>query len=169
VVTRTTRRSRRHTVPATGRWWALLAAAWSVIFAAPHLYWATGGRAGLGTQTAAANAALGRTWFVLYNLAVAALALGGTLVALLITVSRVGARARRRFGAAAGAAGVVLLVRGAVGLALLAVGVLRGEGSATPLLLLAIEPWFVIGGIAYAGLGRRLLRAADHPVDAQLA
>jgi len=37
------------------RVWAYLAAAWAIIFAAPHVYWATGHTAGLGTGLSNSN------------------------------------------------------------------------------------------------------------------
>lgn len=64
--------------------WALLAGAWSVIFAALHFYWALGGRAGLGAQTAAADAALQQGWFAAYNLTAGCLGLLGAAMALVL-------------------------------------------------------------------------------------
>jgi hypothetical protein len=90
-----------------------LVAAWSLVFAAPHLYWAAGGRAGLGVEAAAADAALARTPFFVYNLAAAGLAIGGAIVAVVLAGSSAGSRVRRP-------------------------------------LLLAIEPWFLAGGLAFA-------------------
>lgn len=49
--------------------WSVLVGGWSLVFAAPHFYWALGGRAGLGAQAAAADAALQQSWFAIYNLA----------------------------------------------------------------------------------------------------
>jgi hypothetical protein len=61
--------------------------------------------------------------------------------------------ARNTLEAAAGVAGVVLLARGAVRLILLGTSLLRGTFDAdTPLVFLFIEPWFVVGGFAYAGM-----------------
>jgi Protein of unknown function (DUF3995) len=138
------------------RRWCVLVAVWSAMFAAPHLYWAVGGRTGLGTQTAAADAALSQAWFAMYNLAAATLALGGGLAACLVALGRL-RRVRRGLRATAGVVGLLLVVRGAAGLTLLGIGLLRGTGDATtPTVLLLIEPWFVGGGIAYAGMARSL-------------
>ncbi len=56
----------------TALWyWAVVA--WLVVFAAPHFYWAVGGRTGLGAQSAAADAAFQQGWFRGYNLIAGAL------------------------------------------------------------------------------------------------
>ena len=57
------------TTASRGILWAVLVGIWSLIFAAPHVYWALGGRAGFGTRAAAADAALQQGWFATYNLA----------------------------------------------------------------------------------------------------
>lgn len=49
--------------PSPGPVWCVLVGTWSLVFAAPHFYWASGGRAGLGVEAAAADAALQQTWF----------------------------------------------------------------------------------------------------------
>jgi hypothetical protein len=48
-------RSYRGPAPVRHRVWAYLAAAWAIIFAAPHVYWATGHTAGLGTGLSNSN------------------------------------------------------------------------------------------------------------------
>lgn len=138
-----------------GQVWCWAAGVWSLIFAAPHFYWAAGGRAGLGSQAAAADAALGQTWFAAYNLAAAVLGVFGAVLASALA-RQWGNRLFRRWAlAAAVLAGVVLLLRGVVGVALLAIdptdGVLDDQ---TPPILLAIEPWFVLGGLAYGLMAR---------------
>lgn len=48
------------------------------------------------------------------------------------------------------------------GLTLLGVSLLRGTlDQETPALLLAIEPWFVLGGLAYAGIALSQRRGSD--------
>lgn len=64
------------------RVWCVAVVTWSVIFAAPHFSWALGGRAGLGAQAAAADAALQQGWFAAYNLAAGFLAVLGAGMAL---------------------------------------------------------------------------------------
>lgn len=58
---------------------------------------------------------------------------------------------------AATTACVALLLRGSVGLALFGVSLLNGTfEERTPPVLLAIEPWFVLGGLAYGGMALHL-------------
>jgi hypothetical protein len=133
--------------------WCGMAAAWSLLFAAPHLYWAAGGREGLGAQARAADAALRQAWFAGYNLFAAILAILGALVAVALARRWGGPRLRRWLLSAAALGCIVLSVRGALGLVLLFADVVRGtHDPATPALLVAIEPWFVVGGIAYGGM-----------------
>ena len=142
--------------------WALLAGAWSVIFATPHFYWALGGRAGLGAQTAAADAALQQGWFAAYNLTAGCLGLLGAAMALVLANRWVGQRMHRWLMIASMAACAGLLLRGILGLTLLGVSLFRGTlDRETPALLLAIEPWFVLGGLAYAGMALSQRRGSD--------
>lgn len=69
-----------------------LVVVWSLVFAALHVYWAVGGRAGLGPDAAEADAALARTPFFIYNLAAAGLALGGAAIAVVLARGRPGWR-----------------------------------------------------------------------------
>lgn len=139
--------------------WCGLVAAWSLLFAVPHFYWAAGGRAGLGAQAGAADTALQQGWFAAYNLAVAILAVLGALVAVALARHWGGPRLRRLLLAGAALACIALSVRGALGLVLLSVDLLRGTyDRATPPLLVAIEPWFVLGGIAFGGMVWQLTR-----------
>ena len=124
-----------------------------MIFAAPHFYWALGGRVGLGAQAGAADAALQQGWFAAYNLAAGCLAILGVVVALTLARGWGGRRLRRWLLIAVTAAGGALLLRGVLGLTLLVVDLLQGRvEEQIPPVLLAIEPWFVLGGLAYAGL-----------------
>lgn len=133
--------------------WTGLVTVWSLIFAAPHFYWAVGGRAGLGAQAAAADAALQQTWFAVYNVTAGCLAIVGVSVAVTLAKGWGGQRLRRWLLIAATAAAVTLLLRGVLGVALLAVSLLRGMfDDDTPAILLAIEPWFLVGGLVYGGM-----------------
>lgn len=135
--------------------WCVLVVVWSSVFAAPHFYWALGGRAGLGAQAAAADAALQQGWFSAYNLAAGVLGLLGAAAGALVAVGRLTAPLQRRLLMALAAASVLLLLRGALGLSLLAAGTSSGASDEpVPLVLLAIEPWFVLGGLAFGGLVR---------------
>lgn len=139
--------------PSSGVLWCVLAGLWSLVFAAPHFYWALGGRAGLGDQAAAADAALQESWFAAYNLAAGCLAVLGAVVATVLAMDRGSQRVRRWLLVAAAAGSVMLLLRGAVGLTLLAVSELDGRpDEKTPAILIAIEPWFVLGALAYGGM-----------------
>lgn len=138
---------------ASGLRWAVLVTVWSLIFAAPHFFWALGGRAGLGAQAAAADAALQQSSFAVYNLAAGCLAILGVAVAMTLAKGWGGRRLRRWLLIAAIAAAVALLLRGVLGVGLLAVSVLRGTfDDEIPAILLAIEPWFLLGGFAYGGM-----------------
>lgn len=153
------------TARARVRAWCLAVGVWSVVFAAPHFYWAAGGRAGLGSQAAAADAALAQTWFAAYNLAAGVLGVAGALLAAALAQRWAGPRVRRWLLAAAILAGAVLLARGVIGTALLAVD--QGgdlSGGQIPPILLAIEPWFILGGLAYAQMARTQRRAGG-PAD----
>ncbi len=60
---------------------------------------------------------------------------------------------RRWLLIAAAIGGAILLLRGMLGLALLGASVLGGTSDEqAPLVLLAIEPWFVLGGLAFGGM-----------------
>ena len=141
------------------RRWCWAVATWSFIFAAPHFFWALGGRAGLGTQSAAADQALAQPWFASYNALAGVLGVGGALLALGLGSRRGPRSVRRWLLAAAVLAGLALLLRGVLGVTLLVLDVLGGGlDRQIPALLLAIEPWFVIGGVANLGMAAALHR-----------
>lgn len=143
----------------SGSFWPVLVGGWSLLFAAPHFYWAAGGRAGLGSQAAAANAALQQAWFAAYNLAAGCLGILGAVLALALARGWGRPVVRRWLVRAAAATAVVLLLRGAVGLTLLGVELPRGTiNGRTPGILLAIEPWFVLGAVVYGGMVVRSTR-----------
>ncbi len=136
-----------------GTLWYLAAGTWSLVFAAPHFYWALGGRAGLGSRATAADAALQQTWFAAYNLTAGCLGILGAVVALALAKGWAGQRMRRWLLIAAAIAAVILLARGILGLILLGVSSFGSTfDDLPPAILLAIEPWFVIGGLAYGGM-----------------
>lgn len=135
----------------------MAAALWSGVFAAPHLYWAFGGRAGLGSDTAAADRALSSVSFAVYNGATAIAAVLATALALAWTTRRPAGRGATVTMWVTGMAAVVLGARGGLGLTLLGVDGLRGEPWPPPLLV-AVEPWFVLGALVWWRV-HRLLRA----------
>lgn len=136
------------------RRWAHATLAWSLVFAAPHLYWMAGGRWGLAGQASAADEALSQPWFYAYNLLAAVLALVGAGVALWIARDATSARVRRVLRAVARAASLLLLARGAIGVTLLAADLARGVMD-SPLILVAVEPWFVLGGVLFGMVAAR--------------
>jgi len=91
--------------------------------------------------------------FAVYNLAAGCLAILGVAVAMTLAMGWGGRRLRCWLLIAATVAAVALLLRGVLGVALLAVSVLRGTfDDEIPVILLAIEPWFLFGGFAYGGM-----------------
>ena len=125
---------------------------WALAFAAIHWYWAVGGRAGLGEQTSAADAALSTGWFAAYNLGVAAvstLVCGLTASAVRPRLNRI---ARRRLAHLCLVGAIVLSARGVVGIALLVPEILSGEIERRPLILQLIEPGFLLGGALFLSL-----------------
>jgi hypothetical protein len=129
----------------------LVAVAWSALFAAVHVYRAIGGRAGLGNEADAADEALATGWFAAYNASVSVLAVLGAGIAVVL-LRRPAARRWARWPTAIG--GCLLLARGGLGTLLLVDAVDGGIEDAPPLVLLAIEPAFLVGGLAYVALAR---------------
>lgn len=77
----------------------------------------------------------------------------GAVLGVVIATTLAGRRVHRWLLAAATVACIVLLLRGALGLTLLGGSVLSGTfDEQVPLVLLAIEPWFVLGGLAFGGM-----------------
>ncbi|GAA1560826.1 hypothetical protein GCM10009789_12650 [Kribbella sancticallisti] len=132
----------------TGKW-TPAAIVWAGLFSALHWWWAVGGRSGLGASTSAADAALETPWFAAYNLGVA---LASAALAVWLWRTRperradtIGARSRLNWALVTVA--VLLVARGGVGVCLMLFDVLRGEGDHSSLLLVAIEPYFLLGGL----------------------
>lgn len=134
----------------------LLLLIWGAVFGALHVYWALGGRAGLGETSAEAEAAFQQSWFAAYNGVVIALTAAG--VALAIAVATGHFRARRSVAVLLLVAGSALLLRGVVGwVSLVATVATRGTWG-SPFLLVAVEAWFLAGGLVCIVLGRRMRR-----------
>lgn len=131
-------------------WWGRATAIWSLLFAAPHFYWAVGGRAGLGTDTQAADQAFGQSWFFAYNLLVGLMAVAGAVVAIALAHSR-RANASPWLRLVAWMACGLLCVRGAIGLVDLALQLAAGDMD-SPVVLVVIEPWFLLGGVLFGVL-----------------
>jgi hypothetical protein len=131
--------------------------AWSVLFIAPHVYWAAGGTAGLpeGEPLEGAIAAINY----------AAIALSALAAVLALALARPpGSPARRRILlAGAWTAAVLLGLRGAGGLAQgLAEG---GEWSedGSDALVIVFEALFLLGGILFALAAREFARLPVSP------
>lgn len=140
------------------RWWSAATCVWSLAFA-PHFYWAAGGRAGLGAEAGAADAALSQSWFAAYNLVVGVLALVGAVVAAMV-VRPPGEWTLRVLRAAAWIACALLSLRGVIGLTALAFEAVRGAIDSPPMLV-AIEPWFLLGGILFGVLAAKSRRRVE--------
>lgn len=132
----------------------LAVAAWCLVFLVPHLYWAAGGRRGLGSEVVAMDVAFSQPWFVAYNGATALACVVGAGGALALLARR-GGRYPRWWWRAALALAVLLGLRAAAGLPVdLAAGDL-----ASPPVLVAVEIWFAVGALVFAGLARDLRTA----------
>ena len=153
------------------RRWRDIAAAWAVLFAVLHLYWALGGSVGLAESAGARLAAERPVWFVVTGLyGVAALLL--VAAALGLALARGVPAGRRRWALPLVGAGVaaVLLLR-AVGVELLLLtdpG--YGGGNISPAQrgwsLVLWNPWFLLGGISFglaALAARRATSAGPSP------
>ncbi len=133
---------------------AIAAATWSIVFGAVHVYWAAGGRGGLGAEAAEADKPFSTAWFWAYNAVVAMLSLGGAVVAAwtaVVTSPRTARFLRRVSWVAAW----VLGARGGLGILFLLVDLgAGGPDPRPPLVLLLIEPAFIVGGLAFAAVAR---------------
>ncbi|MBA8823609.1 heme/copper-type cytochrome/quinol oxidase subunit 2 [Saccharopolyspora lacisalsi] len=147
----------------TARWpgvaWCVAVGAWSLVFAVPHIYWAAGGRTGLGTRTTAADAAFDQLWFFVYNLVIVVLAVCGVVVALVLAGDWGGFLLRRWLVFAATLAGVALLLRGGLGMIVIVADLASAAlDNRTPLILLVIEPYFVLGALLFLGMAAHYRR-----------
>jgi hypothetical protein len=136
------------------RRWGYAAAAWALLFAALHFFWALGGSTGLTTSAGRELAENRPGWFVAGGL--------WGVGSLLVVAAGLGlalARARpsgwrRRAVILAGAAVALLLVSRGIGVAMLLLGgALDGNVAVDPAqrhwTLLLWNPWFVVGGVAF--------------------
>ncbi|WP_084580251.1 DUF3995 domain-containing protein [Kutzneria sp. 744] len=120
--------------------WGKLAAGWSALFAALHIYWAVGGNIGLASSAGADLAARRPTWFVLFGLwGVAALLIAGAAFCLL-------KHPWQRVGQFAGAA---LVARGVLIEFVLLVGIADVSAEERLWSLVLWNPWFALGGVLW--------------------
>ncbi|WP_299053538.1 hypothetical protein [uncultured Nocardioides sp.] len=137
------------------RGWLTGLVGWCAVFAVPHLYWAAGGRAGLGASAADADAAFATPWFAAYNAATVVLCLAGIGLGV-VDLSGLSGRTRLavRFRRVLLVLGVLLALRGAVGVTGLALEAATTGGVSSPPVLVAVEGWFLLGAVVLLGLAR---------------
>lgn len=141
------------------RWWGYLACAWALLFAALHFSWALGGDAGLASAAGTELAATRPQWFVLGGLwGVGLLLVAGASLAVLLTRHQRPGLLNRLVAAAGWAVGLLLLLRG-VGLEVLLLSGFYGSNTALTSSqvfwsLVLWNPWFILGGVAFALAGR---------------
>lgn len=106
---------------------------------------------GLGGEAPAADEALAQPWFFAYNLLTGVLAIAGAAAAIILARRESNRWHVRVVRSAAWVAGAALVLRGAVGVT--ALGIQRAtEAMDSPLILIAIEPWFLVGGVLFGAL-----------------
>lgn len=133
---------------------AVVALVWSLLFAAIHTYWSLGGRGGLGSSARDADDALSTRWFAIYNATIVVLSLGAAVIAFLSARAGASPKVKSWLRPLALITGAVLVARGSLGVVLLLID--RGGSDDMPLLLLLIEPWFIVGGLAFLAVARFL-------------
>ena len=145
-------------------WSGRLAAAWALLFALLHVFWALGGSWLLASSAGSTLAEDRPMWFVVLGLwGVAVVLLAGAALGLALARSRASGRATR-LGAFLGClTGACLLLRGVAVEVVLrtgAGGVADNVGEAhTRMSLLLWNPWFVLGGLLFVVAGVQSRRA----------
>lgn len=109
---------------------------------------------GLGGEALAADEAFGQSWFFAYNLVTAVLAVAGAAAAVVLATQDPDRWLCRLLRSAAWVAAAALLLRGAVGVLGLGLQLVRGTMDSPPILV-AIEPWFLVGGFLFGALAAR--------------
>lgn len=125
----------------------IAAVGWCLVFAGVHVYWAVGGRGALGVSATHADAALGNPRFAAYNAAVGLASLAGAGGASALLRRTLRPRRLRAVATIARLTSIALLARGVLGCTLIAYEAVTAAETDSPLLLLLVEPWFVIGGL----------------------
>ena len=118
-------------------WAGVIACAWTLLFAAPHVWWALGVSAGFPGGDNAYREAWSGTWFPRYNLVVVLLGTAGLLVILAIVTPLGRAVPRRVLLTLSWLGAAVLTARGVAGL------VVDGRSD------LVWWPTFLLGGVLY--------------------
>lgn len=134
-----------------------------MLFAAPHIYWAVGGDAGLASSAGADLAAHRPLWFVLLGLwGTALLLIGGAVFSIGLARWRLTGGLRHGVAILGWLGGGVLLARGLLleGVLLTgAVGIPSAVGpSETHWSLVLWNPWFFVGGLVVVLATRQFQR-----------
>jgi hypothetical protein len=134
--------------------WGYVAAGWSAVFAALHLFWGLGGSVGLAESAGRDLATRRPTWFVVLGLfGVAALLVTAAVLGALLARRAWDGWRRRVLLTVGGCVAAVLVSRAvAVELLLLTDALPPGAVSASERqwTLALWNPWFLIGGLASA-------------------
>ena len=130
------RRESRVTLRASA-WTGYSACAWTLLFAAPHVWWALGIPAGFPGGDDAYDAAMSSVWFLRYNLLVVFLCAVGFLVVLAIVTPLRRVAPHRVLLTLPWLGAAVLTARGVVGLV--------ADGTSD----LVWWPAFLLGGVLY--------------------
>lgn len=139
------------------------AAAWCAVFAAVHLFWAVGGKAGLASSAGRELAGRRPVSFVVFGLfGVAVLLLAG-IALVMVTSGLIGAeRLSRVAGLVAAVVGAALVIRGVTLEVLLATGAGGLRATVGPLetrwSLALWNPWFAFGGALFLWTALRARR-----------
>ena len=164
-------------------WVGYAACAWALQFATPHLYWAVGGRVGLGFALAwrgdDEEALIRDPWFIAFGLwGVAAASILAASVALALVRPWGRMFPRRALLTAAWGVCTVMVLRalvypGFIFSGLRVLGVLRSSASADPAWvrwdLLLFSPWFAVGGLLFGLAAWRYGRASPATCDGMAA
>ena len=141
-------------------WAASAAAAWSLIFAAPHVWWALGVSWAFPGNADDFARAFDRTWWLVYDLVVAVLCIVGAALALALVQPWGRALPAKLLRAAVWSGSALLLLRGALGVAPMVWSLLRGTSNELHPWSYVIEPWFLLGGILFGLAARAYYRAS---------
>ena len=153
------------------RHWGYAAAGWAVVFALVHLYWALGGSVGLAESAGRRLAAERPTAFVLGGLyGVALVLLAATVIGIALARGHSTGRGRRLLPLVGAGVAAVLMVRAIAVEVFLLADVDYGNGAISAdqrwWTLVLWNPWFLIGGLAFAMAALAAHRGRSHPAGA---
>jgi hypothetical protein len=133
----------------SGRWAGYIACAWTLLFAAPHIWWALGVSTGFPGGDNAYHAAWSSAWFPRYNLFVIFLSMAGILAVLGMVTPLGSAIPHRVLLTLAWLGAALLTTRGVAGLV--------ADGRAD----LVWWPAFLLGGLLYGIVAWRHRRGSQ--------